>query len=294
MTANKFFIMQNGFVDKTVNIPVELSWDYLGLDEALDEYETRVVQDVIGTGRDFEVTRFSHAPSTGTTQSTQLNYEFYFYSGGTLNNINNWSNNYISEGFTVQDIYYFSNNFANSFFKLDFYDTVDEKRQTNYITIILPTQQGLTMNATMNRTQVRIKKPKFVLDFIGDKEGFFIYWLKKRTFLDISTFYMTAKFFNARTGQFTKMMTGRGWDTSSLTPCTTPWPSPTFQDETLGPQAFMSCEGNQKPFVFDNAKYFYYTVQLDYQTQTYQVFNTRGQRMGVDIPIKWFEYVNPR
>lgn len=294
MTANRFFILQNGFVDKTIDIPVELNWDYLGLDEALDEYETRVVQDVIGTGRDFEVSRFSHAPSTGETKSTELNYEFYFYSGGSLNNINNWSINYLSEGFTTQEVFYFSNNFANSFFKIDFYDTVDEKRQTNYITIILPTQQGLTMKGLMNRTEVNIKKPKFILDFIGDVEGFFVYWLKKRNFLDISTFYMTAKFFNAKTGQFVKMMTGRGWDPSSFTPCTKPWPSQTLQDETLGPQAFLSCAGNTKPFVFNNADYFYYTVKLDYETQTYQVFNTKGQRMGVDIPIKWFEYVNPK
>jgi hypothetical protein len=250
--------MQNGFVDKTVNIPVELRWDYLGLDDALDEYEGDVIEEVIGVGRDFEVSRFSHAPSSGETKSTEINYEFYFYSGGSLSNTNNWSNNYIAEGFTPQEIFYYSNSFSNSFFKLDFYDTLDEKRQTNYITIILPTQQGLTMTALMNRTTVSIKKPKYVLDFVGDKEGFFIYWLKKRNFLDISTFYMTAKFFNAKTGQFTKMM-----------------------------------NNNNQTFIFDNAKYFYYTVKLDYEKQTYQVFNDNGQRMGVDIPIKWFQYVNP-
>jgi len=293
MTANKFFIRQDGFTDKTINIPVELSWDYLGLDDALDEYENKIVEDVIGTGRDFEVTRFEHAPSDGTSESTEINYEFYFYSGGELNNIYNWSNNYIAEGFTTQEIFYFSNSFANSFFKLDFYDTVDEKRQTNYITIIIPTQQGLKTTALMNRTNVSIKKPKFVLDFVGDKEGFFIYWLKKRTFLDISTFYMTAKFFNAKTGQFTKMMTGKGFNPGSNTPCTDPWPSLTLQDSTLGPQAFLSCAGNTKPFVFDNAIYFYYTVKLDYETQTYKVFNTNGQRMGQEIPIKWYQYVNP-
>lgn len=293
MTANKFFIRQTGFVNKTIDIPVELTWDYLGLDEAIDEYENKIVEDVIGKGRDFEVSRFSHAPSDDENESTEITYEFYFYSGGSLNNINNWSTNYITEGFTTQDIFYFSNNFSNSFFKLDFYDTLDEKRQTNYITIILPTQQGMTMDALMNRTQVKIKKPKFVLDFIGDKDGFFIYWLKKRNFLDISTFYMTAKFFNANTGQFAKMMTGRGWNPNSPTPCSDPWPSQAFQDTTMGPQAFLSCAGNTKPFVFDNAKYFYYTVKLDYITQTYKVFNTNGQRMGTNIPIKWFEYINP-
>jgi len=189
-----------------------------------------------------------------------------------MSDINNWRINYLSEGFTAQEVYYYSNGFSNSFFKLDLYDTLDEKRQINYITIILPTQQGLTMDVNMQRTPVTIKKPKYVLDYVGDKEGFFIYWLKKRTFLDISTFYMTAKFYNAKVGQFTKMMTGSN---DSI-------------DLTNGPQAKL---GNK--YVFDNSQYFYYTVKLDYDTQTYQIFNTNGQRLGTNIPIKWFEYVNP-
>jgi hypothetical protein len=157
---------------------------------------------------------------------------------------------------------------------LDFYDTPDEKQQTNYLTIILPTQQGLTMEAQMQRTLVNIRKPQFVLDYVGDKEGFFIYWLKKRTFLDIDTFYMTAKFFNAKTGQFTKMMTGRGTNSIEL---------------TNGPQSYIS--GNK--YAFDNTQFLYYTVKLDYEKQTYQVFNTYGQRLGTNLPIKWYEYVNP-
>jgi hypothetical protein len=62
------------------------------------------------------------------------------------------------------------------------------------------------MDAVMQKNPVSIKKPYFVLDYVGDKEGFFIYWLKKRTFLDIKTFYMTAKFYDAKKGIFVKMM----------------------------------------------------------------------------------------
>jgi hypothetical protein len=274
MSVNKFTIRQDGIVDKQINIPVELKWDYLGLDMPIDEYERTIIEEVIGKGRDFEVSRFAHAPATGTTNDTLINYEFYFYSGGSLNDIGNWRVNYLSEGFTPQEVYYYENNFSNSFFKLDFYDTPDEKQQTNYLTIILPTQQGLTMQTQMQRTLVNIKKPQFELDYVGDKEGFFFYWLKKRTFLDIDTFYMTAKFFNANTGQFTKMMTGRGTNPSEL---------------TNGPQANIS--GNK--YGFDNTQFLYYTVKLDYETQTYQVFNTYGQRLGTNLPIKWYEYVNP-
>ena len=274
MSVNKFVIRQDGDTDKQINIPVELKWDYLGLDMAIQEYEKEVITEFIGVGRDFEISRFAHAPATGTTNSTEINYEFYFYSGGSMNNINNWRVNYLSEGFTPQEVYYYENNFSNSFFKLDFYDTPDEKKQTNYLTVILPTQQGLKMDAQMQRTLVSIKKPEFVLDYVGDKEGFFLYWLKKRTFLDIDTFYMSAKFYNAKTGQFTTMMTGRG---------TTPF------DLTNGPQALL----DDNKYAFDNTQYMYYTVKIDYPTQTYQVFNTYGQRLGTNLPIKWYEYVNP-
>ena len=274
MSVNKFTIRQDGIIDKQINIPVELKWDYLGLDMPIDEYEKTIIEEVIGRGRDFEVSRFAHEPATGTTNDTLINYEFYFYSGGSLNDIGNWRVNYLSEGFTPQEVYYYENNFSNSFFKLDFYDTPDEKQQTNYLTIILPTQQGLTMEAQMQRTLVNIKKPQFVLDYVGDKEGFFIYWLKKRAFLDIDTFYMTAKFYNAKTGQFTKMMTGRGTNPLEL---------------TNGPHAYI----NAKKYGFDNTQFLYYTVKLNYQKQTYQVFNTYGQRLGTNLPIKWYEYVNP-
>jgi hypothetical protein len=274
MNVNKFQIKQGGVTNKQINIPVQLQWDYLGMDLSIDEYEVKMIEEVIGKGRDFEVSRFAHAPATGTTDNTEVNYEFYFYSGGSLNDQSNWRLDYQSEGFTPQEIYYYRNNFANSFFKLDLYDTPDEKKQTNYVTIILPTQQGLTMEAQMQRTLVNIKKPKFVLDYIGDKDGFFIYWLKKSTFLNIYTFYMSAKFYDAKVGQFKTMMTGRGSNPLDL---------------TNGPQ--YNLVGNK--YAFDNTQYFYYTVKLNYRTLAYEVLNTYGQRLGTNIPIKWYEYVNP-
>jgi hypothetical protein len=266
MPANKFTIRPNNFVDNQINIPISLNWDYLGLEQSIDEYEKEIITDVIGVGRDFEVTRFSHAPTS--TENTDINYEFYFYSGGSMNEESNWRINYISEGFTPQEIYYYTNNFTNSFFKLDLYDAVDEKKQTNYVTIIIPTQQGLKMDTMMQRTPVSIKKPKFILDYVGDKEGFFIYWLKKRNFLDISTFYMTAKFYNSKSGVFTKMMNA--------------------------PQSSL---GNK--FSFDSTQYFYYGVQLNYEKHSYEIININpnqtgfGTRVGTTAPIKWYEYVNP-
>ena len=263
MDVSKFFIRQNTLTTKQINIPIQLDWDYLGLDQSVDEYEKEVITEVIGVGRDFEIDRFANAPFTGTSQETAIKYQFYFYSGGTLTDQSNWRLDYRSEGFTTGNIFYYDNNFSNSFFKLDLYDSTDDKKQKNYITIIIPTQQGLKKDAILQRQPVTIKIPDFVLDYVGDKEGYFIYWLKKRTFVNIDTFYMSAKFYNAMTGTYTKMMNV--------------------------PQSTIQGEHN-----FDSLTYFYYQVKLNYDKRTYQVFNTiTGNREGTPLPIKWYEYVNP-
>jgi len=266
MSANKLTIERNQGVDMQINIPIELSWDYDGIDDSIDLYEDEIITEVIGVGRDFEVSRFANEPYTSITSNnmTEVNYEFYFHSGTSVSNASNWSNSYLTLGFNAEDVFFYRNNFSNSFFKLDFYDSPDEKQQVNYLTTIIPTQQGLKMTVPMQRQTVDIKKPKFVLDYVGDVEGFFIYWLKKRTFLNIDTFYMSAKFFDAKKGFFVKMMT----------------------------QGQFTMGGS--PNNFDPLRYFYYPVKLDYSKQTYQIFDMNLIRVGTPgNPIKWYEYVNP-
>ena len=179
-------ILFSGFTNNRINIPINLDWEYLDVDSEIKEYETSILNELITTDKDFEVNRFFHADYDN---KSEINYEFYFYEGASLSNASNWKIDYRAEGFTTQEVYYYANSFRNSFFKLDFYDSPIESQQENYITVILPTQQGLRMATKMQNTDVQIRKPQFLLDYVGDKEGFFIYWLKKRDFLDISTFY---------------------------------------------------------------------------------------------------------
>lgn len=268
MDVNNYRIPFNNTKTNEIIVPIQMNWDFCGQDQAIDEYEADVIKEVIGFGYDFEVDRFPHAVEPATNK-TEINYEFYFYSGGSVTTPTSWNGSYFSEGFTANEIYYFTNDFTKSFFKLDFYDTIDDKRQTNYLTVIIPTQQGYKVPALLNTTPVFIKSPKFTLDYVGDKEGFFMYWLKNLDFQPINTFYMTAKFYNAKTGQFTKMMN--------------------------------KCQGTlpvSETYNFDATKYFYYRVVFDYINQTYSVFEfdpgtNVNIRVGTTTPIKWYEYVNP-
>ena len=177
MNANRIKIVKND-INKFVNIPVNMQWDFMGRDDSISEYETKAIKEVTGIAADFEVARFSN--NIFQNFNTDINYEFNFYDDTapiTANTIGNWSSTYLNEGFSVQDIYYFSKPFTKSFFKLDFYDTTDELTQQIYLSIILPIQQGLTQSVLLSPIlpQVQIKKPTMVLDSIGsDKEGFYI------------------------------------------------------------------------------------------------------------------------
>lgn len=256
--------------DEFFNIPIEINWDFTGREDSIQEYQTEMVKEILGIANDFETIRFPH--NEFINQSTEINYEFYFYDNllpisATTVTPTNWGITYQNKGFTPNDIYYFTKPFTRSFFKLDFYDTPQDKTQTLYFSIIIPVQQGQTEIATVSPIlpPLDIKKPKFNLDFIGDKEGFFVYWLRKRDFIDINQFYMSAKFFNGRTGIFSVM--------------------------TNKPQTQIL----PNKFSFLGEDYFYYKLILDYNSKTYEVFSTStNNRVGESTtPITWYEYVNP-
>ncbi len=268
--------------DAYVNIPVEIKWDFDGRDDTIDVYQTEVLKQIIGESSDFEILRFAHKPyfsgvSTNQTQiyQTKLTYEFNFYSGNpidvTTSSSSNWVSSYIDlpnsnpwSGFASTQLYYYEKPFTKSFFKLDFYDTNTGTTQTNYFTVVLPVQQGLTESTSISTSlpNVQVKIPTMNLDYVGDKEGFFLYWLRKRDFLNIDTFYMTAKFFDARYGYFVRMMNKS-------------------QSDILPANIFQ----------FDNSLYFYYKVKLDYSDYTYQIFEINNPNPIKNI--KWYEYVNP-
>lgn len=264
MDVNKTRLLIYGTNNKSIDIPIEMNWNFGGQEQSIELYEEEVINQVIGRGYDFEVDRFPHDIEP-LTNKTEINYEFYLFSGSSITDVNNWKNSYLNK-FTPQEVYYFANNFSNSFFKLDFYDTVDNKSQKNYLSVIIPTQQGVKTQTTMSNTIVDVRTPKFFLDYVGDKEGFFIYWLKNLDFVPINTFYMTAKFYNAKTGNFIRMMTR--------------------------PQgSFNVVELNN----FDVNLYYYYRVVFDYVNKCYRVFDSvTKNRVGTTTPIKWYEYVNPR
>jgi hypothetical protein len=276
--VNKYRFRLGQQQTKAIEVPISIAWDLNGVNDSIDLFESDVIRQVINPIDDFETTRYSHRPFRSgaihsNQQETSTNYEFYFYSATTDSNItgettnNNWVTDYRANGISTVDVLYQRNVFKSSFFKLDFYDTKSSSNQQIYLTIIIPTHQGQFMPVQYGVSTVNIKKPVFNLDFVGDKEGYFIYWLKDTEFVDLKTLYMSAKFYDARIGQFKRMMTqGQG----------------ILSDK----------------FRFNNEDYFYCQVDLNYDDYTYEITLTNPfvteERVGTKSnPMKWYEYVNP-
>ena len=249
---------------KFLDVPIEINWEHTGIDDGISVYEDKIVKGIIGGSEDFEVFRFSHN-EYGQKQKTELTYSFNFYSGSTpvsSSTVNNWVNTYYGNVFTYNQLVYRQKPFTKSFYKLDFYDTTNESSQTNYFTVILPVLNGGLEEIGLTLIDNRVvNKPYITMDYLKNKEGFFIYWLRKKTFIDIDTFYMSAKFFDASLGVFGKMM--------------------------IVPQATLP-----NKFQFNNNLFYIKTI-LDYENRTYSLYDiTTNNRIGEGNPINWYEYVN--
>lgn len=282
----RFTVKEN---DTQINLPVEIDFDLLGRGDLVQQYEDDVLEQVINPIEDFETTRYSHKlwMTNNNVSKSSTTYKFFFFdrsinvSNTVPSNSNLWVNsyNYVANSvypnysgitFTNKEMFYYANSFKRSFFKLDFYDSNQIENQRLYFTIIIPTQQGVVEEVNIGSTSVPrnvdIRTPDFNLDYTGDKEGYFIYWLKGREYIDINQFYMSAKFFNAKVGQFVRM--------------------------TNRPQAEIP-----NKFKFNKEEYFYYRVDLDVNNYEYEIFKTfgGGNRVGtLTESINWYEYVNPQ
>jgi len=259
MSVNSFKIIKKE-KDINIKVPIEMNWEFDGADDAIDQIEDALIEDIVGLPKDFEISRFTHKKHIN-SDKTEITYNFEFFNQPA----NSWVNSYLIEGFSSEEIYYFRPAFNNSFFKIDLYDTNDTTTQKIYLTIILPVTQGQTQTGSISPflPSVQLKKPYYILDYLGDKEGFFVYWLRKKDYLNITTFYMTAKFWDAKIGTFVTM--------------------------TNTPQNLIL--PNQ--FNFNPADYFYYIMRLDYTDFTYTIEDVNGNRVGDITPINWYEYVNP-
>ena len=200
------------------------------------------------------------------------------------NNIINWYG-YDFQNFTPEETYKSNKSFTKSFFKLDLYNSRDRKQQKLFISIIISPINGIKIlrptlsvqcpsDVTDGRYNCRPEgeqfcpTPNFELDPVNNNEGYFIYWLKEKTLIDLSVFYMSCKFYNGKTGEVTQMINT--------------------------PQSIINLQTN-KPYSISKEDYYYYRVVLNQDRFNYTIFKTSdGTRVGEDAtnPIRFYQYFN--
>jgi hypothetical protein len=275
--VNKFKILLNNQNNKQINIPIKMEYDSYGQDDDITVFQEKTEQEIVGKPIDFEIKRFAHSAYTvnlSAVQTTEINYNFYFFdrlTNITTSTIANWKTSYRDTGlFTDRNLYYFEKPFTKSFYKLDLYDSPNDTNQTIYLTLIIPIQQGKKVPITNNTitpylNTIDLTVPQFTLDCVGNnKESFYIYWINNQRFVNVTNFYMSAKFFNGKTGRFTRMINRS--------------------------QGSMGSK-----FTFKPENYFYQKVYLNYTTGLYSIYDSLSNtRIGTPSnPINWYEYVSP-
>ena len=58
----------------SIDIPIEMNWDFYGRTDSIELYEDEVLKEIIGIAEDFEVMRFSHKEYSNTDLKTKINY----------------------------------------------------------------------------------------------------------------------------------------------------------------------------------------------------------------------------
>jgi len=156
----------------------------------------------------------------------------------------------------------------NMFYEIDtttgtnyFEDTTMDYTLTYIEDCVCLNPDGTVSNVTTTAISTAIESvsPVFILDHIGLKESYFIYWFKDFNILKLDKLYMRVKFFNGKTGEFTTFTTIK--------------------------QTLINANN---PFRVDN-NYFYREVTFDYVNYLYDIIGS-----GESLPVlEWYEYINP-
>jgi hypothetical protein len=159
---------------KFISIPLNLSFSNNGYEDIINKIIEEEVNLTINSFVDLETFKFNSC-KYGTSEPSNPTLNFYF-----ANTANTYDLSFINAGFTNDDITNVKNKLTKSFFRLDFYDGIDEKKNFLF-------SEFLSVN--LNQT------PSFTLNRI--------FWLKNDSnFIknEYRTMYFDATFFDAKDG----------------------------------------------------------------------------------------------
>lgn len=251
----------------------------LGWTENAEQMEQEILYEIINPTENYETVRYIHSEYnqtstiSGTTFSqTDIWYNFYF-----LNSSGNYSQNYEDVGITMEENSKMLKQSTESFFRLEFYKTNNDAspNQTNRRLVFaknlsLPLGEkiyyiGTPSGATLPLNDF-ISLPVFTGSNYRNTENMYFFWFAddtpfEETNITGNTFYMTAKYYNAKDGSVIDFV-----NKSKNVNATTPY----IEEEDV-----------------------YYKVIIDRTNYSYIVYaynGSLGTRKGiVTAPINFFE-----
>jgi hypothetical protein len=188
-----------------------------GWDENFQTYEDEVLESIINPIENYETNRYIHKPYISSNiEQTDIWFYFYFISGGTH------TLDYKPAGISQTDT--LLSDLKNSFFRLEFYKTPNNEppNRSNRRLVFaknLSTPVGERISVTGKLEKVYV--PVFVGSTLRNKENMYLFWFHDDSVLEESvltgtTFYMTAKFYNAVDGNRLQFANKEIMDSSTL------------------------------------------------------------------------------
>ena len=181
----------------------------VGWSENFKDFENETLEKVINPIENYETVRYIHSPYSGlTTNQNHLQsdiwFYFYFLSGGT------YVQNYEATGLDLLENSKMLKQSTESFFRLEFFKTPNNeppermnRRLVFAKNLTLPL--GEQFYITKNNFYEKIFVPVFMGSNYKNKENMYFFWFQddssfSETTLTGNTFWMTAKYFNAKDG----------------------------------------------------------------------------------------------
>lgn len=201
-------------IDQNIVIPNDLSFKTeLGWTEGAEQMDNEILYTIINPIENYETVRYIHHPYTSSTTNilqTDIWYYFYFLSGTT------YTQNYEATGLTILENAKMLKQSTESFFRLEFYKTANDEPplQTNRRLVFtknltLPLGEKVFYTGTTGPGTFPVNDYIYFPVFTGSNyrntENMYFFWFYddspfEETNITGNTFYMTAKFYNAKDG----------------------------------------------------------------------------------------------
>lgn len=240
-----------------------------GWDESFDQFEKESLEKIINPIENYETVRFIHNPYISVNGINQTDIWFYFYFLDNTGTGYTNSLDYNLVGITPKENAKMLKQSSESFFRLEFFKTPNNESpdRTNR-RLVFAKNLSLPLGEKFFYTTLNdfIFVPVFMGSNYKNKENMYLFWFEDDTALNETTltgntFWMTAKFYNAKDGSILD------FTTTGLTP---------------------TQEVNE-------TNHMYYQMVIDRTNYTYEIYRYNGSignRIGEsNDPIVFYEKI---